>query len=110
MEYTIPGEKVTSLETFYELIGEAINGPDGYFGGNLDAFADCLAGGFGTPDEGYSLVWHNSEASRKALGYPEAVRQLELRLARCYPGNRPLVAKELERAKSGEGPTVFDWL
>ncbi|WP_258050236.1 barstar family protein [Streptomyces finlayi] len=29
-----------------------MNGPGGYFGRNLDAFADCLSGGTGTPDDG----------------------------------------------------------
>lgn len=34
-------------------IGEAINGPGGYFGWNLDALHDCLRGGFGALTPGY---------------------------------------------------------
>ena len=109
-EYVIPGERVTSLESFYTLVGEAVNGPGGYFGGNLDAFVDCLRGGFGTPDEGFVIRWQHSEASKKALGYPETVRQLELRLTQCQPDNIPFVSEDLERARRGQGPTVFDWL
>src|SRR3954452_12791660 len=109
VEYVIPGERVTSLESFYDLVGEAVNGPGGYFGGNLDAFEDCLRGGFGTPDEGYAIRWQHSEVSKQALGYPETVRQLELRLMRCHASNIPLVSEELEMARSGQGPTVFDW-
>ncbi|MFE2423422.1 barstar family protein [Streptomyces hokutonensis] len=43
------GTQVRTLEDFWRLIGEAVNGPGGYFGKNLDAFADCLSGGFGSP-------------------------------------------------------------
>jgi RNAse (barnase) inhibitor barstar len=42
--YDVRGERIASLEDFYREIGEAINGPGGYFGRNLDAFNDCLAG------------------------------------------------------------------
>ena len=56
------------------------------------------------------LVWNNSEVSRQRLGYPETVRQLELRLTRCHPSNREYVAQELEEAKMQKGSTVFDWL
>ena len=74
--YEIPGEQVHSLEDFYRVIGEVINGPGGYFGTNLDALADCLRGGFGTPDDGYVLRWLRSDDSRLALSYTETARQL----------------------------------
>ncbi|MCP2298911.1 Barstar (barnase inhibitor) [Nocardia amikacinitolerans] len=32
---------------FFCALGEAVNGPGGYFGFNLDALSDCLRGGFG---------------------------------------------------------------
>jgi hypothetical protein len=44
------------------------------------------------------------------LGYHETVRQLERKLARCHPSNRDHVRRELELARAGGGPTVFDWL
>ena len=44
-------EKSRSANDFYREIGSAVNGPGGYFGRNLDALADCLRGGFGTPDD-----------------------------------------------------------
>ena len=91
-------------------MGEVVNGPGGYFGSNLDAFADCLCGGFGTPDEPYAIRWTRSADSRVALGYEETVRQLEMRLALCHPSNRPSVQLDLEKARRREGPTCFDWL
>jgi len=109
--YVIDGMLVTSLEDFYRVLGEAITGPGGYFGGNLDALDGCLRGGFGTPDDDdFVIEWRDHAISRQHLGYPETVRQLELRLRRCHPSNRECVAAELEEARAERGPTVFDWL
>ncbi|WP_239314196.1 barstar family protein, partial [Plantactinospora mayteni] len=70
--YEIDGRFVTDIEGFYCAIGEAINGPGGYFGWNLDALHDCLSGGFGarTP---FRLVWHDSTVAREHLvnGYDQ---------------------------------------
>src|SRR5258708_17742519 len=107
----IDGERILDTAGFYTMIGEAVNGPGGYFGRGLDSLNDCLRGGFGTPEDGpFSFVWRNSQRSRIALGYPETVRQLERRLARCHPSNRPRVHQELASALRGEGSTVFDWI
>lgn len=68
------------------VIGEAINGPGGCFGRNLDALADCLSGGFGRPDDDDCVVeWRDHQVSREHLGHPETVRQLEIRMSRCHP-------------------------
>jgi RNAse (barnase) inhibitor barstar len=107
--YTIEGTRFTTLEGFFAEIGRVL-APGVAWGHNLDAFDDLLRGGFGTPPEGFTLIWRDAERSRRALGYPETVRQLERRLARCHPSNRARVAAELARARRGEGPTVFDWL
>ena len=80
------------------------------WGRNLDAFNDVLRGGFGSPEDGFVLVWKNHLASRERLGYPETVRQLELKLQRCHPANDLDVQTELDAARRGEGPTVFDWM
>ena len=56
MVYLIDGRRVSSLEDFYRVMGEAVNGPGGYFGSNLDAFNDCLRGGCGTPEDGDFMV------------------------------------------------------
>ena len=108
--YGIDGSRIGSLEDFWFVMGEAVNGPGGYFGRNLDAFNDCLRGGFGTEGDDYVVEWRHHEQSRVALGYPETVRQLELKLARCHPSNRPSVRADLQAARTGRGRTVFDWL
>ncbi|MFD8731646.1 barnase inhibitor [Streptomyces sp. NPDC059611] len=95
----------------WRVIGEAINGPGGYFGRSLGIFADCLSGGFGAPDDDdYVVEWRDDQESRQHLGYPETARQLEIRLSRCHPANRPAVGAELVAARDGRGSTVFDWL
>jgi RNAse (barnase) inhibitor barstar len=64
--YDLDGRFVTDLEGFYCAIGEAINGPGGYFGWNLDALADCLHGGFGAQTP-FRLTWHDSIVAREHL-------------------------------------------
>jgi RNAse (barnase) inhibitor barstar len=73
--YRIDGRKIKSVKDFYREIGRSVNGPEGYFGQNLDALADCLRGGFGTPeDRPYEFEWKHSEFSRRRLGAAQAER------------------------------------
>ncbi|WP_405909944.1 barstar family protein [Streptomyces sp. NBC_00828] len=109
--YTLDGAHIQILEDFWRVMGEAVNGPEGYFGSGLNSFADCLRGGFGTPEgNAFTVEWQGHDASRQHLGYPETVRQLELRLERCDPSNRMHLLVDLAAARDGRGPTVFDWL
>ncbi|NUT47401.1 MAG: hypothetical protein HOV94_08840 [Saccharothrix sp.] len=64
--YELDGRFVTDVEGFYCAIGEAINGPGGYFGWNLGAFDDCLRGRFGARPP-FRLVWHDSAVAREHL-------------------------------------------
>lgn len=107
--YEIDGQKLATLEDFYDEVSRVLI-PGAAWGRNLDAFNDILRGGFGTPDDGFTLRWKNHEMSRVRLGYGETVRQLERRLERCHPLNLESVRGDLERARAGEGATVFDWL
>lgn len=59
--YDLDGRYVTDVEGFYCALGEAVDGPGGYFGWNLDALDDCLRG---TP---FTLVWHDSAVARAHL-------------------------------------------
>src|ERR1700761_2029650 len=62
--YRLDGRKIRSANDFYREIGSAVNGQGGYFGRNLDALADCLRGGFGTPENRpYEFVWQHSATS-----------------------------------------------
>ncbi|MHC9297405.1 barstar family protein [Mycobacterium sp. LTG2003] len=67
--YRIDGSKVGSKADFFTEIGRAVNGADGYFGSNLDALADCLRGGFGTPEDGkFRFVMTSYKHVKSALG------------------------------------------
>jgi RNAse (barnase) inhibitor barstar len=105
----IDGESFSTLEEFYDEVGRKLI-PGASWGCNLDAFNDILRGGFGTPEGGFILVWRGSNLSRERLAYAETIRQLERRLQRCHPSNRPTVQAELAAARLSKGPTVFDWL
>lgn len=66
--FRIDGRKIRSPKDFYREIGSSVNGPGGYFGRNLDALADCLRGGFGTPeDRPYEFEWQHSALSARYL-------------------------------------------
>ena len=66
--FRIDGRKIKSANDFYREIGSSVNGPGGYFGRNLDALADCLRGGFGTPDNRpYEFEWQHSAVSQQYL-------------------------------------------
>lgn len=48
---------------FYCAMGEAVNGPGGYFGATLDGLHDCLRGGSGITAP-FDLVWEPPPAAR----------------------------------------------
>lgn len=66
--YEIDGRNFNDINGFYEEITTKIlTECQESWGRNLDALNDVLSGGFGTPDEGFILVWSHPELSKKAL-------------------------------------------
>ena len=63
----LDGAAMPDLAAFYDQVGERII-PGASWGRNLDAFDDILRGGFGTPDDGLTIVWHDAAAARRSLG------------------------------------------
>jgi hypothetical protein len=67
--YRIDGAAVGSKADLFTEIGRAVNGDGGYFGSNFDALADCLRGGFGTPENGkFRFVLAGYKHVKAALG------------------------------------------
>jgi len=64
--YHLDGRHVTDIDGFWCALGEAINGPGGYFGWNLDALDDCLRGRWGAATP-FTLIWHDSAVARTYL-------------------------------------------
>ncbi|MEU1087044.1 barstar family protein [Streptomyces sp. NPDC005576] len=63
---TLDGRHIVDRNSLWCAIGEAVNGPLGYFGWNLDALDDCLFGGWGTAC-GFTLDRVDSTEARTRL-------------------------------------------
>ncbi|WP_262403633.1 barstar family protein [Actinomadura sp. CNU-125] len=64
--YELDGRYVTDRPGLYLALGEAVNGPGGYFGGCPDALDDCLRGTFGYTAPA-TLLWRDAETARGHL-------------------------------------------
>ncbi|GAA3304652.1 barstar family protein [Streptomyces cinereospinus] len=74
----LDGSAVTGRDAFYCALGEAVNGPRGYFGSNLDALFDCLRTSRAEGAAPFGLVWRDLPASRDALGADYTGRVLDV--------------------------------
>jgi RNAse (barnase) inhibitor barstar len=106
--FEIDGSNFEDLDGFFDEINAKLGLAS--WGRNLDAFNDTLRGGFGTPEGGFVLRWANSERSQEALGWETTARYLEQKRHRCHPANVASVEADLEAARRGEGPTLFEIL
>jgi RNAse (barnase) inhibitor barstar len=70
--YHLDGRHITDEPGFFCALGEAVNGPGGYFGGGFDALADCLCGRWGAATP-FTLVWHHADVARTRLGATEHI-------------------------------------
>ncbi|MET9127745.1 barstar family protein [Streptomyces sp. NPDC004528] len=66
--YLLDGLHITDEPGLHLALGEAVNGPGGYFGGGLDALVDCLRGRFGYAAPG-TLLWRDSATAREHLSH-----------------------------------------
>lgn len=64
--YELDGRHITDEPGFYLALGEAVNGPGGYFGGCTAALMDCLRGTFGFTSPA-TLLWHDAATAREHL-------------------------------------------
>ncbi|MFK0258534.1 hypothetical protein [Streptomyces sp. NPDC090445] len=64
--YVLDGRRITDGPSLYLALGEAVNGPGGYFGGCLAAVDDCLGGTFGYSAPA-TLVWEDAATAREHL-------------------------------------------
>ncbi|MFG2137617.1 barstar family protein [Streptomyces sp. NPDC048650] len=64
--FTLDGRYIVDEDSFYCALGEAVNGPGGYFGWNLDALDDCLRGRWGAASP-FALDWQHSETAATYL-------------------------------------------
>ncbi|MFC5957869.1 barstar family protein [Streptomyces pratens] len=64
--YELEGRRITDEPGLYLALGEAVNGPGGYFGGCIDALTDCLRGSFGHTAPA-TLLWRDAATARERL-------------------------------------------
>ncbi|MEU0070853.1 barstar family protein [Streptomyces sp. NPDC006332] len=84
----LDGGQISTKSGFYCALGEAVNGPGGYFGSNLDALADCISSSFG---EGplARIIWRNFQTSQEYLDHAfldsimKLMREFRVDLATC---------------------------
>ncbi|MFJ4776553.1 barstar family protein [Streptomyces sp. NPDC088762] len=66
--YELDGRHMTDVPGLYLALGEAVNGPGGYFGGCLDALVDCLRGDFGYTAPS-TLLWRDPATAHEHLSH-----------------------------------------
>jgi hypothetical protein len=65
--YHLDGRYVTDYDAFYCAIGEAVNGPGGWFGGDPFWLHENAATGDGGATPGFHLIWHHADVARTHL-------------------------------------------
>jgi Barstar (barnase inhibitor) len=78
--FELDARLVTNRAGFFCALGEAVNGPGGYFGADADGLADCFAGGFGARPP-FTLRWRvakgdTPEAAAVRDGYEDLLDTL----------------------------------
>ncbi|WP_028803751.1 barstar family protein [Streptomyces sp. 142MFCol3.1] len=64
--YELDGLHITDEPSLYLALGEAVNGPGGYFGSSPDGLVDCLRGYFGYTAPA-TLLWRDAATAREYL-------------------------------------------
>ncbi len=77
-EFVLDGEHVSDAVSFYCALGEALNGPGGYYGECLDSLLDCTRGGFG-PVPPFTLHWSHKTLQQQPDYLLRAIHLLEQR-------------------------------
>ncbi|MFJ5926804.1 barstar family protein [Kitasatospora sp. NPDC092948] len=69
-EPVVDGAEMVNIAGFYCALGEAVNGPGGYFGSNPSALEDCLTNRM--PDQPpLRLIWRNFRDSEQSIDRDE---------------------------------------
>jgi len=113
--FDLDGTHIVDYSGFFCAIGEAINGPGGYFGCNVDALADCLCGDYGAKVP-FTLRWHHSHVARGHLDRAAWVREwsaceVDTTRARLYENNGFNDDDEIPDNKADyelNGPSLFE--
>lgn len=86
--FELDGERVQDAAGLYCALGEAVNGPGGYFGADLDSLRDCLRGGFGAQPP-FELRWKAADLTRARLASASATASASASAAGSSRGPGP---------------------
>ncbi|MFG3133301.1 barstar family protein [Streptomyces tendae] len=73
----IDGSQIVGEGSFYCALGEAVNGPGGYFGSTLDGLADCLASSRNASAP-FKLVWEHFSGAQERMGASLAASAMDV--------------------------------
>lgn len=76
--FVLDGTFIIDYPSFFCALGEAMNGPGGYYGNCLDSLIDCLCGGVGQKSP-FTLNWIASDVARETLDTSAWQREKEAR-------------------------------
>jgi RNAse (barnase) inhibitor barstar len=107
--YILDGKNFFTRTELLEEVGKVLFG-EAHLVHDLNALNDVLEGGYGTPEEGFVLIWRNWEISKNRFGYDETVRTLGETLKKCRPADRSYIKTNRLLAKQGKGRTFFDMI
>ncbi|WP_145050035.1 barstar family protein [Paenibacillus xylanexedens] len=113
--FQMDGTYMTSYASFFCALGEAMNGPGGYYGSDFNSFIDCTYGGFGAIAP-FTLKWANHQVARSYLDNNAWHREIDWLRAEnerlgeedfeVEIGNRPLYEAIIENLEH-QGITVI---
>ncbi|WP_340569119.1 ribonuclease inhibitor [Stenotrophomonas sp. G106K1] len=106
----IEGATIVDIPSLYAEINRVfMPGEDWQLGPSLDALDDLLYGGHGAlaGHETATVVWHDIDRSREALGLQATRAWLEDKLRQPGTFNAETISRQLDALQRGEGPTYF---
>ncbi|MCE5173741.1 barstar family protein [Paenibacillus profundus] len=113
----LDGTYITDYSSFFCALGEAINGPGGYYGHDFSSLIDCLNGGFGATSP-FIIMWGNYKIAEKKLDTHAWLKEVKYRRKRDVKlfagsdfeelGDRPLFQALVENINSQGVKILFE--
>jgi len=106
----LQGSAVGDIPSFYDEINRVfMSGEDWQLAHSLDALDDMLYGGYGVlaGHADATLIWHDIEHARNALGVAATRAWLQAKLDGNGTFNARAITDQLQALAAGEGQTYF---
>jgi RNAse (barnase) inhibitor barstar len=105
-KYLLKSESFSTLAGFYDEIGRLLL-PNDFWGKNLDALNDILAGGFNIPESPFELIWDNVSKAKQDLGFEETENWYKRKLEK-QPENQVYLLSRINEMRDRSGETLYD--